>query len=53
MSSKPIKDLIKGDVKLTSGHRLCAGCPEAVIARQVLMATAEARNILRQVWIKA
>ncbi len=39
MSSKPIKDLIKGDVKLTSGHRLCAGCPEAVIARQVLMAT--------------
>ena len=39
MSSKPIKDLIKGDVRLTSGHRLCAGCPEAVIARQVLMAT--------------
>ena len=39
MSSKPIKDLIKGDVKLTSGHRLCAGCPEAIIARQVLMAT--------------
>ena len=39
MSSKPIKDLIKGDVKLTSGHRLCAGCPESIIARQVLMST--------------
>lgn len=39
MSSKPIKDLIKGDVKLTSGHRLCAGCAESIIARQVLMAT--------------
>lgn len=39
MSSKPIKDLINGGTKLTSGHRLCAGCPEAIIARQVLMAT--------------
>ena len=39
MSSKPLKDLIKGDVKLTSGHRLCAGCAESIIARQVLMST--------------
>lgn len=39
MSTKPIKDLIKSDVKLTSGHRLCAGCAESIIARQVLMST--------------
>ncbi len=39
MSSKPIKDLTKLPERLTSGHRLCAGCAESIIARQVLMAT--------------
>ena len=39
MSSRPIKDLTQLPVKLTSGHRLCAGCAESIIARQVLMAT--------------
>ncbi len=39
MSSKPIKDLTQLPTKLTSGHRLCAGCAESIIARQVLMAT--------------
>ena len=39
MSSKSIKDLIKSDVRITSGHRLCAGCAEGIIAKQVLMGT--------------
>ena len=39
MSAKPIKELVQMPVKLTSGHRLCAGCAESIIARQVLMAT--------------
>ena len=39
MSSKPIKDLTQLPTKLTSGHRLCAGCAESIIARQVLMST--------------
>ena len=39
MSSRPIKDLTQLPTKLTSGHRLCAGCAESIIARQVLMAT--------------
>ena len=39
MSSKPIKDLTKVPERLTSGHRLCAGCAESIIARQVLMST--------------
>ena len=39
MSVKPIKELVQMPVKLTSGHRLCAGCAESVIARQVLLAT--------------
>ena len=39
MSSKPLKDLTQLPTKLTSGHRLCAGCAESIIARQVLMAT--------------
>ncbi len=39
MSSKPIKDLTKLPERLTSGHRLCAGCAESIIARQVLMST--------------
>lgn len=39
MNPKSIKDLTKLPVRLTSGHRLCAGCAEGIIARQVLMAT--------------
>ena len=34
-----IKDFIDKPQRLTQGHRLCAGCPEAIIARQVLMST--------------
>lgn len=37
--SLSLKELSKKPARLTSGHRLCAGCPEAIIARQVLMAT--------------
>lgn len=37
--SKSLKELSQQPVKLTSGHRLCAGCAESIIARQVLMAT--------------
>ena len=39
MSAKPIKELVQMPVKLTSGHRLCAGCAESIIAGQVLLAT--------------
>ncbi|MFA7150411.1 MAG: pyruvate ferredoxin oxidoreductase, partial [Candidatus Methanomethylophilaceae archaeon] len=39
MSSKSIKELTKSDVRITSGHRLCAGCAEGIIAKQVLMGT--------------
>ena len=39
MSTRSIKDLTKLEPKMTSGHRLCAGCAEGIIARQVLMAT--------------
>jgi pyruvate ferredoxin oxidoreductase beta subunit len=34
-----IADFIDRPQRLTPGHRLCAGCPEAIIARQVLMST--------------
>ncbi len=34
-----LKELSKREQRLTPGHRLCAGCTEAIIARQVLMAT--------------
>jgi pyruvate ferredoxin oxidoreductase beta subunit len=34
-----IADFVDKPQRLTSGHRLCAGCPEAIIARQVLLAT--------------
>ncbi len=37
--SLSLKELSKKPARLTSGHRLCAGCPEAIIARQVLLAT--------------
>lgn len=39
MSNKSIKDLTKSEIRVTSGHRLCAGCAEGIIARQVLMST--------------
>ncbi|MDR2866221.1 MAG: pyruvate ferredoxin oxidoreductase [Methanomassiliicoccaceae archaeon] len=34
-----LKELSKTPSKLTSGHRLCAGCGEGIIVRQLLMAT--------------
>ncbi|MCL1905185.1 MAG: thiamine pyrophosphate-dependent enzyme [Methanomassiliicoccaceae archaeon] len=34
-----LKELSKTPSKLTSGHRLCAGCGEGIIVRQVLMST--------------
>ncbi len=39
MSNKSIKDLTEMPVRVTSGHRLCAGCAEGTIARQILMGT--------------
>ncbi len=39
MSSLSLVELHKRPEKLASGHRLCAGCPESIIARQVLMGT--------------
>ncbi|MDR1405313.1 MAG: pyruvate ferredoxin oxidoreductase [Candidatus Methanoplasma sp.] len=39
MSTLALKDLNKIPVRLASGHRLCAGCPESIIARQILMGT--------------
>jgi len=37
--SPSLKELSKTPSRLTSGHRLCAGCGEGIIVRQVLMAT--------------
>ncbi|MCJ7516443.1 MAG: thiamine pyrophosphate-dependent enzyme, partial [Methanomassiliicoccales archaeon] len=34
-----MKELSHKPAKLTEGHRLCAGCAEPIIVRQVLMAT--------------
>ncbi|MBQ8180286.1 MAG: pyruvate ferredoxin oxidoreductase [Candidatus Methanomethylophilaceae archaeon] len=39
MTSLSLKDLNKIPVRLASGHRLCAGCAESIIAKQVLMGT--------------
>jgi len=39
MSTLSLKDLNKIPVRLASGHRLCAGCPESIIARQIMMGT--------------
>lgn len=33
-----LKELAKGEEKFTEGHRLCAGCAEPIVARQILMA---------------
>ncbi|MDR2698343.1 MAG: pyruvate ferredoxin oxidoreductase [Candidatus Methanoplasma sp.] len=37
--SLTLKDLNKIPVRLASGHRLCAGCPESIIAKQILLGT--------------
>jgi pyruvate ferredoxin oxidoreductase beta subunit len=34
-----IKEMTAKPVKLTEGHRLCAGCSEPIVAKQVLLAT--------------
>ncbi|NLI73868.1 MAG: pyruvate ferredoxin oxidoreductase [Euryarchaeota archaeon] len=34
-----IKDMSKKPVRLTEGHRLCAGCAEPIVAKQILLAT--------------
>lgn len=34
-----IKDLVNREEKISSGHRLCAGCGASIIVRQVLAAT--------------
>lgn len=34
-----LKELTHSEVRMCEGHRLCAGCAEPIIARQVLMAT--------------
>lgn len=34
-----LRELSHSEVRLCEGHRLCAGCAEPIIARQVLMAT--------------
>ena len=40
MSTVSLKELNnKIPVRLASGHRLCAGCPESIIARQIMMGT--------------
>lgn len=41
MTSMSLKELNKLPVRLASGHRLCAGCAESIIAKQVLMGTSE------------
>ena len=37
--SMTLKDLNKIPVRLASGHRLCAGCSESIIAKQILLGT--------------
>ncbi|MDR0198724.1 MAG: pyruvate ferredoxin oxidoreductase [Methanomassiliicoccaceae archaeon] len=37
--SPSLKELSRTPSKMTAGHRLCAGCGEGIIVRQVLMAT--------------
>lgn len=39
MSVITLKELSKQPVKLTSGHRLCAGCAEPILAKQILLGT--------------
>ena len=35
------EELNKLPVRLASGHRLCAGCAESIIAKQILMGTSD------------
>lgn len=37
--AKTLKELSVLPTRVTSGHRLCAGCAEGIIARQILMGT--------------
>ena len=37
--AKNLKQLSESPVRLTGGHRLCPGCGEPIVVRQVLMAT--------------
>jgi len=39
MKTLSLKELSKTPSKMTSGHRLCAGCAEGIVVRQALMAT--------------
>jgi pyruvate ferredoxin oxidoreductase beta subunit len=39
VTATSLKELSRSPDRLASGHRLCAGCPESIIARQVLMGT--------------
>ena len=39
MTSLSLKELNKLPVRLASGHRLCAGCAESIIVKQILMGT--------------
>ena len=39
MTAITLKELNKIPERLASGHRLCAGCAESIIARQILMGT--------------
>lgn len=41
MTSLSLKELNKLPVRLASGHRLCAGCAESIITKQVLMGTTD------------
>lgn len=41
MTSLSLKELNKLPVRLTSGHRLCAGCAESIITKQILMGTSD------------
>lgn len=41
MTSLSLKELNKLPVRLASGHRLCAGCAESIIAKQILMGTSD------------
>ncbi|OPY31401.1 MAG: Pyruvate synthase subunit PorB [Methanomassiliicoccales archaeon PtaU1.Bin124] len=34
-----LKEMSKKEEKFTEGHRLCAGCAEPIVARQILLAT--------------
>lgn len=39
MTSLSLKELIKMPERFASGHRLCAGCGESIIAKQIMLGT--------------